>query len=97
MTTTAAPLPAGAKSADNWEVNGDAITRYFFGPWRGDRFHIGIMGEQDHSGTVISRTAYVGTELHDHDLDAADLREIAADCLAAADELDALSDAASTP
>jgi hypothetical protein len=93
-TTTTIPLPHGAVGADDWAINGDTVSRYFFGTKRGNRFRVGIMGEQDHGGAVLSRTAYVTTEPHELDLgldlDADELREIAADCLAAADELDTL-------
>jgi hypothetical protein len=93
-TTTTIPLPPGAVGADDWAINGDTVSRYFFGTKRGNRFRVGIMGEQDHGGAVLSRTAYVTTEPHQLDLGldmgAGELRQIAADLIAAADEMDAL-------
>jgi hypothetical protein len=89
-TATRIPLPAGAKRADDWEVQRDgSVTRVFRGALRDrDRWCIGIIGEQDYSGAVISRDAFVDMDIYEDVLDAADLRQLAADCLATADELE---------
>jgi hypothetical protein len=99
VTTTTIPLPPGAIEADAWrEVRdydiGQTVTRHVFFGARGRRFRIRVAAEQDQTGTVLSSSAYVTTEPHELDLgidlDAGELREIAADLIAAADEMDAL-------
>jgi hypothetical protein len=49
--------------------------------------HIGIGGAQDYSGAIRRAAAAVEAGRHGVELDAAGLRELAADALAAADEL----------
>ncbi len=92
MTTTTIPLPPGAKYADDWQVQRDqSVTRAFEGTMRGDRVVIEIRGFQAHSGDVLERVAVVDTErAGGTEMDAAELRELAADALAAADELEGL-------
>jgi hypothetical protein len=90
MTNTEIPLPAGAISCEPWQVDGDDITRSFGGTTRGDRLHIEIIGAQDYSGAIRRASAFVETPRFGLELDAAALRGLAADALAAADELDQL-------
>jgi hypothetical protein len=99
MTTITIPLPPGAIEADAWrEVRdydiGQTVTRHVFFGARGRRFRIRVAAEQDQTGAVLSSSAYVTTEPHELDfgidMDAAELREIAADCARAADQMDAL-------
>jgi hypothetical protein len=95
MTTTptrpAVPLPAGAKSADRWEVDDrdERVTRMFSNAERGTVIRVGIMGKQDYSGDVLYRNILidVSNKYGLVDVDAAGARQIAADLLAAADEL----------
>lgn len=60
----------------------------FAGTKRGDRLHIQIIGQQDYSGAIRRAAALVEVPRHGVELDAAALRKLAADALAAADELD---------
>ena len=92
-TTTTVPLPPGALYADDWETQPDGSeTRAFEGLLRGQRVQIEIRGIQARSGEVLQRVAVADTELCGGvELDAAGLRELAADALGAADELDRLA------
>lgn len=90
-TTNTIPLPAGALEADEWEVNPDgSVTRIFRGTHRGERVSLEVCGIQDYSGGVLRRVAWLDAGQYGAELDAAGLRQLAADCVAAADELDRL-------
>ncbi|OBB86067.1 hypothetical protein A5781_06150 [Mycobacterium sp. 852002-30065_SCH5024008] len=101
MTTTTAtriPLPPGAETVGEWVIDeGERVTRMFRGTTRGDRVRIEIEGEQDYSGRVVQRVAHVDAGPYGADLDADALRKLSADVLAAADEMDTLSDSAGAP
>jgi hypothetical protein len=89
------PLPAGADSIDSWYLDdrADRVSRTFENVVRGSVVEVGIVGEQDYSGEVLDRSIMVNvTNPHGMiEVDAATARLIAADLIAAADELDQLS------
>jgi hypothetical protein len=89
------PLPADATDADQWQVGEDdeRVTRVFTGTKRGTDVRVTIYGEQDHSGAVLNRLISVSPSGHSGtaEVGAAGARQIAADLLAAADELDQLA------
>jgi hypothetical protein len=89
MTTTILPLPAGAIDAEEWQVDGDNVTRWFNGTRRGRHgVHIDICGRQDHRTGAVERWALIEADYVN--LDLAGLREHAADVLATADEMEGL-------
>jgi hypothetical protein len=83
MSRRQIPLPPGALSAGDWDVDD---TRSFRGSARG---RIEIWGRQHASGRVLRRDALVGEDNISYD--SASLRALARDAIATADELDALS------
>jgi CubicO group peptidase (beta-lactamase class C family) len=99
-TTTAnpypdVPLPAGARQISSWFDYDDSgmQARAFYGTKRGERVQVDVDGIQFADGRV-DPTATIRSSLRDDaligSLYAAELRELAAHALAAADELDGL-------
>jgi hypothetical protein len=86
MTTI--PLPVGATSVGEWDVDQDSITRVFYGKERG--FGLRMSGVQDHTGRVLSSGLSLGAD-HFEEISGPWVREYIADCQAIADELDALA------
>ena len=82
MTTA---LPPRAESAHDWETNG---TRVFYGHdyHTGDAL-VSVVGVQTIAGVVLRRTGQIQVSGGTAELDAAQLREFAANCNAVADEL----------
>ena len=71
---------------EDWRYN-DGQARRFQGTKRGTEFHVDIIGWQDRDGSIVRHTVI------DRDIfidSTAAARELAADLLAAADEIDAL-------
>jgi hypothetical protein len=68
-------------TAGEWQIDG---TRVFHGTQRG---HVGVIGMEDTTGKVLMQHAIVSAD-QQMIFDASTLRELAADCLAIADELD---------
>jgi hypothetical protein len=88
------PLPAGANAdVSGWVVGDHGVTGAFASAERGATIYVGIAGEQDHSGAVLHREILVDVEDRSGiaEIDAATARQVAADLLAAADELDQLN------
>jgi hypothetical protein len=83
MTTTI-PLPPGALHADDWEPNG---VRHFRGTRRGD---VEIGGIEEATGRVRLRYAWIDGVDSAYEYSWAALRELAADILATADELEGM-------
>lgn len=81
------PLPAGAITADDWQIGAHRnITRTFHGTKRG---RIEILGEQEYYGGIVRRR-HATVDVDGADMfDSAALRRLAANALATADELDA--------
>ncbi|MGY4648417.1 hypothetical protein [Mycobacterium sp. URHB0021] len=91
-TTSRIPLPPDATAADSWGVGADErVTRVFAGASRGTAVRVTIYGEQDHSGEVLNRiiSVYPNDRHGAAELDAASARDLAADLIDAADEIDA--------
>jgi hypothetical protein len=82
MTTTN-DLPPGATSATEWDVDG---VRLLGGTNRGERIHVDIFGIQRALGGV-QWVANVYGDPDGTEVDAPGLRQLAADCVATADEL----------
>ena len=70
--------------------NGDSVTRWFQGTRRGtDHVRVNIAGVQNYDGTLAEAVIFVdGKGCYGAELSAAEARELAADLLAAADELE---------
>ena len=91
----AIPAPADATEIDEWDrvFDVDVLHRFFLGTQRGD---VGISGYQNGDGSVRERFIHVSRGLDDGELDAAAARVLARALIAAADELDSLSDPPAT-
>lgn len=94
MTTNPLRTPADATSVGEWRLNGGQA-RGFGGTKRATaaepdrtRVHVDITGSQERDGTT---ERYIGIN-GDIFVDAPAARKLAADLLAAADELEALAD-----
>jgi len=77
---------------EDWRYN-DGQARRFQGTKRGTEFHVDIIGWQDRDASIVRHTVI------DRDIfidSTAAARELAADLLAAADEIDALEPSAPT-
>jgi hypothetical protein len=81
--------PADASRISAWDDRDGQVSRYFRGTKRGTKARVDIAGSQNADGTVAERVILVGEG--DIEVDAAGARQIAADLLAAADELDWLA------
>jgi hypothetical protein len=68
------------------------LYRFFNGTQRGEKVHVGINGFQRIDGSVQKRFISVAVDKYADGLDAAAARELARALIAAADELDGLSD-----
>jgi hypothetical protein len=93
--TTNVPLPAGAIGALPWAVDRGQTIRQF----RGEVHTIGVVrayiwGIQDISGAVLTRRIVVEAARGGTELDSATARELAANLLERADEIDRLSGSA---
>lgn len=80
------PPPPDASRVSGWDDGDGQVSRYFRGTQRGHKARVDIAGSQNADGTVSERVILVGA--CNIEVDAAGAREIAADLLAAADELD---------
>lgn len=85
--TTIAP-PPGA-TVDQWYDHAGMALRDFDGTRRGDRVPITVIGTQDGRGRVVRCRAII--ECGPIELDAAELRALAADALAGAEEMERLA------
>jgi hypothetical protein len=83
------PPPADASRVSAWDDSDGQVSRYFRGTMRRNKARVDIAGSQNADGTVAERVILVGD--CDIEVDAAGARQIAADLLAAADELDWLA------
>jgi hypothetical protein len=83
------PPPADASRVSAWDDGDGQVSRYFRGTKRGNQARVDIAGSQNADGTVTERVILVGGR--DIEVDATGARQIAADLLAAADELDWLA------
>lgn len=81
--------PADASRVSAWDDSDGQVSRYFRGTKRGNRARVDIAGSQNSDGTIAERVILVGG--CDIEVDAAGARQIAADLLAAADELEWLA------
>lgn len=81
--------PADASRISAWDDRDGQVSRYFRGTKHGNKTRVDIAGSQNADGTVAKRVILVGG--CDIEFDAADARQIAANLLAAADELDWLA------
>lgn len=81
--------PADATRVSAWDDVDGQVSRYFRGTKRGIKARVDIAGSQNADGTVAERVILV--DACDVEVDAATARQIAADLLAAADELDRLA------
>jgi hypothetical protein len=99
MTTTNhadIPAPVDATEVTEWDrifaVN--VLHRFFYGTQRGERVRVGINGYQNGDGSVRERWIQVdGRAVDGQELDAAAARDLARALIAAADELDGLTNA----
>lgn len=90
MTSSRVPLPAWAVEAFEWEVEGDQVSRTFRGGTRGDAVQVAIYGRQDITGRVVDQQMILVSPNNRHgtaEIDADTARRLAADLLAAADEV----------
>jgi hypothetical protein len=83
------PPPADASRVSVWDDHDGQVSRYFRGTKRGNKARVDIAGSQNADGSVAERVILVGAS--DIEVDASGARQIAADLLAAADELDWLA------
>jgi hypothetical protein len=83
------PPPADASRVSTWDDGDGQVSRYFRGTRRGNQVRVDIAGSQNSDGIVTERVILVGG--CDVEVDASGARQIAADLLAAADELDWLA------
>ena len=85
------PAPAGARKVDEWidETDRGDWARFFRGTRRGASVHVDIIGMQNADRSVERTISVCAPNVG---LDAASARELGADLLAAADELDELHD-----
>jgi hypothetical protein len=81
--------PADATRVSAWDDVDGQVSRYFRGTKRGAKVRVDIAGSQNADGTVAERVILI--DACDAEVDAAAARQIAADLLAAADELDRLA------
>jgi hypothetical protein len=81
--------PGDATHVAAWDDAGGQISRYFRGTKRGNEARVDIAGSQHADGTIAERVILVGDCAIE--VDAAGARQIAADLLAAAAELDRLA------
>jgi hypothetical protein len=85
------PLPPGATSASEWDFRDrrcGRVWRHFTGTRRGTTATVGIDGMQNSDGSVAERQ--ISIICGNGELTATTAREVAADLIAAADELDQL-------
>jgi hypothetical protein len=90
VDTTPAIAPPGVaiQIDEDWRYN-DGQVRRFQGTKRGTEFHVDIIGWQDRDGSIV-RHAVIDRDIV---IDStAATRELAAELLAAADEIDALAE-----
>src|SRR5215469_4095156 len=93
---TNVPLPPGAVGALPWAVDRGQTIRQFRGEPHTTGARVLIWGVQDISGTVLTRRVLIEMDRAGTDLDSATARELAANLLARADEIDRLQDSAGT-
>jgi hypothetical protein len=86
------PLPPGAVGALPWAVDRGQTIRQFRGDVHTTSARVLIWGVQDISGAVLTRRVLVEMDRAGIDLDSATARELAANLLARADEIDRLQE-----